>query len=58
LQKLHAFGLLQASFGPDAEIVALRTLVRYRAELIQHRAPHILDGTKRNLTACSPALWL
>jgi transposase len=42
LQKLHALGLLQASFRPDAEIVILRTLVRYRAELIQHRAPHIL----------------
>jgi transposase len=42
LQRLHALGLLQASFRPDAEIVALRTLVRYRAELIQHRAPHIL----------------
>lgn len=41
LQKLHSLGLLQASFRPDAEIVALRTLVRYRAELIQHRAPHI-----------------
>ncbi len=42
LQKLHALGLLQASFRPDAEISALRILVRYRAELIQHRAPHIL----------------
>jgi transposase len=42
LQKLHALGLLRASFRPDAEITALRTLVRYRAELIQHRAPHIL----------------
>jgi transposase len=42
LQKLHALGLLRASFRPDAEIAALRTLVRYRAELIQHRAPHIL----------------
>src|SRR3954452_22906983 len=42
LQKLHALGLLAASFRPDAEIAALRTLVRYRAELIQHRAPHIL----------------
>ena len=42
LQKLHAPGLLQSSFRPDAEIAALRTLVRYRAELIQHRAPHIL----------------
>src|SRR5215207_510480 len=42
LQKLHALGLLRASFRPDTEISALRTLVRYRAELIQHRAPHIL----------------
>ena len=46
LQKLHALGLLQASFRPDAEIVALRTLVRYRAELIGHRAPHILHMQK------------
>ena len=46
LQKLHALGLLRASFRPDAEIVALRTLVRYRAELIQHRAPHILHIQK------------
>jgi len=42
LQKLHALGLLQASFRPDAEIAALRTFVRYRSELIAHRAPHIL----------------
>jgi transposase len=42
LQMLHALGLLRASFRPDAEITALRTLVRYRAELIAHRAPHIL----------------
>lgn len=41
LQKLHALGLLRASFRPDAEIVALRTVVRYRAELIQHRSPHV-----------------
>lgn len=31
-----------ASFRPDGEIAALRTLVRYRAERVQHRAPHIL----------------
>jgi transposase len=42
LQKLPMLGLLQGSFRPDAEICALRTLVRHRAELIQHRAPHIL----------------
>ena len=46
LQKLHALGLLRASFRPDGEIAALRTLVRYRAELIAHRAPHILHMQK------------
>src|SRR3954466_2080722 len=46
LQKLHALGLLQASFRLDGEIAALRTLVRYRAELIAHRAPHILHMQK------------
>lgn len=46
LQQLHALGLLRASFRPDGEIAALRTLVRYRAELIQHRAPHILHMQK------------
>ena len=46
LQKLHALGLLHASFRPDGEITALRTLVRYRAELIQHRAPHSLHMQK------------
>jgi transposase len=38
---LHAFGLLQGSFRPDVEIRTLRTLARYRAELIERRAPHI-----------------
>ena len=42
LQKLHALGLLQGSFRPDAEIRAVRALARHRAELIGHRAPHIL----------------
>jgi transposase len=41
LQKLHAFGLLQGSFRPDAEIRTLRTLARYRTELSERRAPHI-----------------
>jgi transposase len=41
LQKLHALGLLPSSFRPDAESVALRTLSRYRAEVIQHRSPHV-----------------
>jgi transposase len=42
LQKLHALGLLQASFRPDSELRTVRALARHRAELIRHRAPHIL----------------
>lgn len=46
LQKLHRLGLLNGSFRPDAEMVVLRTYLRHRAELIQHRAPHILHMQK------------
>jgi hypothetical protein len=46
LQKLHALGLLQGSFRPDAEMCILRTLLRHRAALIAHRAPHILHMHK------------
>lgn len=42
LQKLHLLGLLQPSFRPDVEIRSLRSLARHRAELLRHRAPHIL----------------
>jgi transposase len=46
LQKLHALGLLTASFRPDAEMCQLRTYLRHRAELLRHRAPHILHIQK------------
>jgi hypothetical protein len=46
LQKLHRLGMLNGSFRPDAEMVVLRTYLRHRAELIQHRAPHILHLQK------------
>lgn len=46
LQKLHRLGLLNGSFRPDAEMVVLRAYLRHRAELIQHRAPHILHMQK------------
>jgi transposase len=46
LQKLHTLGLLSASFRPDAEICTLRAFLRHRAQLIQHRAPHILHMQK------------
>src|ERR1051325_693291 len=41
IQHLHALGLLNASFRPEAEIVVLRAYLRQRAMLIEHRAPHI-----------------
>lgn len=46
LQKLHSLGLLTASFRPEADIRALRTLLRHRAQLIEHRSPHILHLQK------------
>lgn len=41
IQTLHAHGLLADSFRPEADLIALRTLLRHRAQLIEHRAPHI-----------------
>jgi transposase len=41
LQRLHSYGLLSASFRPEAEIVVLRAYLRQRAMLIEHRAAHI-----------------
>jgi transposase len=41
IQRLHAFGLLNASFRPSAEMCALRAYLRHRATLIEHRAAHI-----------------
>lgn len=41
IQHLHHLGLLAASFRPEAEIAVLRTYLRQRAMLIEHRAPHI-----------------
>ena len=38
LQKLHALGLLTGSFRPDDEMCVLRSLLRHRAQLIEHRA--------------------
>ncbi len=45
-QKLHALGLLNSSFRPEAEICALRAYLRQRAMLIEHRAAHILHMQK------------
>ena len=41
LQQLHSYGLLRASFRPDEEIVALRSVIRHREMLITYRSAHI-----------------
>jgi transposase len=41
IQTLHSYGLLAASFLPDAIWRPLRTYWRQRQSLIEHRAPHI-----------------
>jgi hypothetical protein len=38
--------LLRGSFRPEAELCALRSLLRHRATLIEHRSPHILHRQK------------
>ena len=46
IQQLHSLGLLRASFRPDAEMITLRSYLRHRATLIEHRSPHILHMQK------------
>jgi transposase len=41
LQFLHSVGLLRGSCRPDQAICGVRTLLRYRGELIQFAAQHI-----------------
>ena len=46
IQTLHSYGLLEGSFRPQADLVAMRTLLRHRAQLLEHRSPHILHMQK------------
>jgi len=41
IQQLHTYGLLQPSFRPPEEIVAIRTIVRQRDMLVEYRSAHI-----------------
>jgi hypothetical protein len=41
IQTLHSYGLLENSFRPEADLVALHTLLRHRTQFVQHRAAHI-----------------
>lgn len=49
IQTLHSYGLLESSFRPQAELVALRTLLRHRSQLLEHRSPHIQHVQKAML---------
>ena len=46
IQKLHSFGLLTASFVPKLDILALRTLMRYRERLKNENSRHVLRMQK------------
>jgi transposase len=46
LQQLHSFGLLSASFRPNAQVCALRAYVRHRGNLVKASSPHILRMQK------------
>ena len=41
IQTLHSYGLLESSFRPQGELVALRTLLRHRSQIVEQRSPHI-----------------
>ena len=41
LQRLHAYGLLRASFRPQGDIAALRSYLRQRERLLDYAAAHI-----------------
>lgn len=46
IQKLHTYGLLQASFRPDEEMCSLRSYLRHRDNLIRYRSAHIQQMQK------------
>lgn len=48
IQRLHAHGLLPASFRPAADIAVLRHSLRQRAELVRNAARHVQHMQRRN----------
>jgi transposase len=46
IQRLHAHGLLPASFRPKAEVAVLRSYLRQRADLVRAGARHIQQAQK------------
>jgi hypothetical protein len=45
IQTLHTYGLLRASFRPNEEMVALRSHLRQRDNLVRYRSAHIQHCT-------------
>jgi len=41
IQFLHSVGLLRAAFRPEAEVCALRAVIRHRGELVEMAAKHV-----------------
>jgi transposase len=41
IQQLHTYGLLNASFRPQADMVTLRAYIRHRDNLIRYRTGHV-----------------
>ena len=41
IQHLHSMGLLQAAFRPDAEVCAVRSLMRHRNDLVEMASQHV-----------------
>jgi transposase len=41
IQFLHSVGLLRAAFRPEAQVCALRAIMRHRGELVQMAAQHV-----------------
>jgi len=46
IQHLHSLGLLQPAFRPEAEVCAVRTLMRERNDLVQMCSQHVLHMQK------------
>ena len=53
IQTLHSYGLLESSFSPQADLIALRTLLRHRGQLVDHRSPHVQYMQKALLQTCA-----
>jgi transposase len=46
IQTLHNYGMLESSFRPQGDLIALRSLLRHRRNLVDHRSPHVLHMQK------------